>query len=93
MLSKTIDVTYAQQHFQEILNQVNTQATSFYLTTNNQVIARILPAVTVKQKSLEVTELNQFFSQLPSLEDEGLTLLQDIQATRNQLKISEESWD
>ncbi len=65
MLSKTIDVTYAQQHFQEILNQVNAQATSFDLTTNDRVIARISPVVTVRQKSLEMTELNQFFSQLP----------------------------
>lgn len=93
MLSKTIDVTYAQQHFQEILNQVNVLAMSFDLTTNDRVIARILPAVTVKQKSLEMTELNQFFSQLPSLGDDGLAFIQDIQATRNQLKISEESWD
>lgn len=82
MSSKTIDATYAQHHFPEILHQVNAQATSFYLTTNNQVVARLLPVV-VKQKTLELADLNLFFSQLPSLGEDGVAFIQDIQTTYN----------
>jgi antitoxin (DNA-binding transcriptional repressor) of toxin-antitoxin stability system len=43
--------------------------------------------------SIKVAELNQFFSQLPSLGDDGVAFAQDIQAARKQLIMTEESWD
>lgn len=43
--------------------------------------------------SIKVAELNQFFSQLPSLGEDAVAFAQDIQEVRKQLTITEESWD
>ncbi len=94
MSPRMIDTAYALRHFGEILNQVNSQAIPFHVTTGNQVIARILPATAPSPTTMTMAELDQLFSQLPSLgEEEALAFAQDIQVTRNQLMRSVETWD
>lgn len=86
-----INVTTAARNLSELLNRVAYQGASFELTRGGKSIARLVPVGPTKR--LEVSELNDLFARLPSLDDEADAFARDIDALRRSLPPERDPWD
>lgn len=86
-----INVTTAARNLSELLNRVAYQGASFELTRGGKSIARLVPVGPAKR--VKVSELNDLFARLPSLDDEADAFAQDIDALRRSLPPERDPWD
>jgi antitoxin (DNA-binding transcriptional repressor) of toxin-antitoxin stability system len=85
-----ISVTTAARSLSEILNRVMYQGAVFELERGNKIIARLSPANPLSP--IQVKELNQFFAQLPSLDDDAESFAKDIKTIRQEMAKEQDPW-
>lgn len=87
-----LTATEAIRTFSDLLNQVRYQGKSFEIKRGKEVIATLAPVVV--QKGLKISDLNEFFQELPSLDEDDLLdfekTLKDIRSAAN---AGIDSWD
>ncbi|MDM8558130.1 antitoxin [Candidatus Parabeggiatoa sp. HSG14] len=85
-----ISVTTAARSLSEILNRVLYQGTVFELERGNKIIARLSPANPLSP--IQIKDLNQFFAQLPSLDDDAESFAKDIKTIRQEMAKEQDPW-
>jgi antitoxin (DNA-binding transcriptional repressor) of toxin-antitoxin stability system len=92
MLNKIISATEASRSLSELLNQVYYRGKSFHIKRGKDVVAQLVP-ITMRKK-LKVSELNDLFKRLPSLDyKDSQAFEKTIHEMRAQLNVQERSWD
>ncbi len=91
----TISATEASRSLSDILNKVHYLGESYEIKRGKEIIARIVP-VQPRKTTLKVSELNEVYQHLPSLDEKDKNSFEkDIEQIRAQMKIEDEgkSWD
>lgn len=86
-----MNVTEAEKNFAKLVNKVYVEGISIDLERDDEVIARLTPAV--PRASLTVGELNAFLRNLPSLGDDVDDFAEDVRAIRAEFPAEASSWD
>ncbi len=86
-----ISVTQAVRQFSDLMNRVFYQGTIVELERGNRVIARISPVS--PESPLKVKDLNRFFHELPSLDEESEAFAEDLADIRKQIPMERNQWD
>ncbi|MEA3241104.1 MAG: antitoxin [Pseudomonadota bacterium] len=86
-----ISVTQAVRQFSDLMNRVFYQGTIVELERGNKVIARISPVS--PESPLKVKDLNRFFHELPSLDEESEAFAEDLADIRKHIPMEWNQWD
>ncbi|MGB9499808.1 MAG: hypothetical protein ACKVE4_08685 [Dissulfuribacterales bacterium] len=86
-----ISVTQAVRQFSNLLNRVFYQGTIVELERGNRVIARISPVS--PESPLKVKDLNHFFHELTSLDEDSEAFAEDLADIRKQIPMERNQWD
>ena len=86
-----ISVTQAVRQFSDLMNRVFYQGTIVELERGNKVIARISPVS--PESPLKVKDLNRFFHDLPSLDEDSEAFAEDLADIRKQIPMERNQWD
>lgn len=86
-----ISVTKAVRQFSDLMNRVFYQGTIVELERGNRVIARISPVS--PESPLKVKDLNRFFHELPSLDEDSEAFAEDLADIRKQIPMERNQWD
>ena len=93
MSTHVISATEASRTFSVILNKVHYQGEHYDIKRGKEIIAQIVP-VAHKKALMKVTDLNEFFKHLPTIEAaDQVAFEKDIEYIRSQNKFQDESWD
>ncbi|RWX51612.1 hypothetical protein VU01_11086 [Candidatus Electrothrix marina] len=86
-----LTVTQAVRQFSDLMNRVFYQGSIVELERGNRVIARIYPVA--PESPLKVKDLNVFFHELPSLNEDSESFAQDLAEIRKQVPAERNQWD
>lgn len=92
MHHNTITATVAIRTFSDLLNKVHYQGKTFEIKRGREIIARICPAQPT-EKGLLASELNEFFTRLPSLEKEDAAKFKKTIREIRSMKPEKDPWD
>lgn len=88
----TITATEAMRTFSDLLNKVHYQGKTFEIKRGKEIIATIGPA-TPLGKGVAISELNDFFAALPSLEKEdAIQFKKTLRDIRSKMKPRGNPW-
>lgn len=91
-IENMITATEAIRSFADIINKVYYQNQSFDIKKGKIIVASIVPSS--NSSPLEAKDLNQFFSNIPKLENNDEKDFQnEIENIRSELKVREIDWD
>ncbi|MCI5146344.1 MAG: antitoxin [Candidatus Electrothrix sp. AR3] len=86
-----LTVTQAVRQFSDLMNRVFYQGSIVELERGNKVIARICPVA--PDSPLKVKDLNRFFHELPSLNEDSESFAKDLAKIRKQVPAERNRWD
>lgn len=86
-----MNVAEAKKNFAELVDKVYLEGISIDLERDNQVIARLTPAV--PRSTVTVGGLNAFFGSLPPLGDDADRFAEDVRAIRREFPAETSPWD
>ncbi|MCU7835201.1 MAG: hypothetical protein KZQ83_08075 [gamma proteobacterium symbiont of Taylorina sp.] len=86
-----ITVTQAARQFSDLLNKVHYQGISVELERSNRVIAMITPVH--RPSNLKAKDLNAFFMNLPSLDDDIDSFSKDMEKIGQEYPLEIDEWD
>jgi len=91
MTTYQITATEMARQLSDILNRTYYQAHSFETKRGNDIIAKLVPGNTAINRDMLVGNLNNFFSNLPHLdEDDSLKFEQEVQELRRRQQMEGE---
>jgi antitoxin (DNA-binding transcriptional repressor) of toxin-antitoxin stability system len=92
MSSHIISATEAGRSLSSILNKVHYRGESYEIKRGKEIIAKIIP-VEHKRSGFKIEQLNEFFKNLPALEEAELACFEkDLQKIRRQVKPEKDPW-
>lgn len=86
-----MNLAEAQKDFTNLVNKVYSEGISVDLERDNQVIARLTPAM--PHSPLSVGQLDAFLRSLPPLGDDADQFANDISAIRGEFPAETNPWD
>jgi hypothetical protein len=93
MSVQVITATEASRSLSDVLNKVHYQHQSFDIRRGKEIIAKIIPASPFKQ-FLKISELNELFKRLPSLEKgDSEAFEKSIRELRANMQVKGNQWD
>lgn len=87
---EAINISQINQCLPEILKQV-AHGQSIALEKNHKIVAMFTPVP--KKTCMKIQELNQFFAELPQLDDDAALFANDLENIRQQIPVETSSWD
>lgn len=88
-----VTATEAARSFSNLLNQVSYQGKTFEIKRGREIIARITPVLS-PAKGFPISSLNEFFSNLPALDNEDIKDFEKtITQIRSKTKKEKNPWD
>ncbi len=90
MVMKRISVIEAAATLPALTREVNREGNPVELTEEGRVVARLTPPN--GKPSLDASQLNDVFAQLPSLGDEEAAFARDIQDVRDATPLDRNRW-
>jgi antitoxin (DNA-binding transcriptional repressor) of toxin-antitoxin stability system len=86
-----MNVAEAEKNFTVLVDKVHREGISVDLERDNEVIARLTPAV--GRSPLTLGELQAFLRSLPSLADDAEDFAKDVRAIRAEFPAEANPWD